>query len=197
MAIFKSDFAAYKAVAFFAIIEGESMLVTISSTAAIKGSSLNILYIIIIAVVFTFLADTILFLIGRFGKKYIYSLSKKLKCYDYIKYMENYIFERKARYLIFFRFILGIRLIIPIFLGMDSSVSFLLFSFYNIVTSFIWGLFFSYTGYFLAKMFLLFFSLDLLEKFTLWTFRLVLFISLIRLMNLYFFIRGEIKKNSN
>ena len=134
-----------------ALIEGETFL--IAGGIAAHHGLLNVYGVIALAIIGSLVHDHIFFYIGRFTKfeALLWRYSKKLSTYRKFKKKINKGLKLFHKYgvvlIIGFRFMYGLRTIVPIIIGL-SPVSKLRFFLLDLVGATIWALAFVYGGYY-------------------------------------------------
>lgn len=117
-----------------AMIEGETIILTISSLA--YHGNFNIFYITLLAFTGTLIADQFCFYIGRISGNFILR-------FEYIRKKSELIFEKiykhQNSFILTFRFIYGIRIISPFIIGM-AKISIARFTILNAISAVIWAI---------------------------------------------------------
>lgn len=127
------------------LIEGESVVLTVSSMAYF--GKFQLIKVMFYAFLGTLLADQLLFYIGRFVGVRLLSKFKKLekKSAYIIQLLEAY----DVPFILGFRFVYGIRIISPFFIGL-SNISIPKFSILNLIAALIWSIFSCTLGYYIG-----------------------------------------------
>ncbi len=127
------------------LIEGESVVLTVSSMAYF--GKFQLIKVMFYAFLGTLLADQLLFYIGRFVGVRLLSKFKKLekKSAYIIQLLEAY----DVPFILGFRFVYGIRIISPFFIGL-SNISIPKFSILNLIAALIWSVFSCTLGYYIG-----------------------------------------------
>ncbi|WP_342261986.1 DedA family protein [Alphaproteobacteria bacterium endosymbiont of Tiliacea citrago] len=114
-------------------IKSEAVVICISSLS--KEMNFNLFYILILSLIGSFIGTVFLFLIGRGFKQRLLKFNFFQKKVEYLNSkIDNY----GSYFIIFFRFIYGIKLISPIILGF-SKISMKTFFLFNLLGSFLWS----------------------------------------------------------
>lgn len=130
---------------FGSLIEGESIVLAISSMAYFGKFYLP--KVMLIAFLGTVLADQISFYIGKFvGHKMLIKYPKlEKRSRKIFRLLEKY----DVPFILGFRFIYGIRIISPFFIGL-SHISIFKFTFLNILSGIVWSVLSCLLGYYIG-----------------------------------------------
>jgi len=127
------------------LIEGESIVLTISSMAYFGKFYLP--KVILIAFIGTFLADQVLFYMGRYLGHGILDRYPKLN--KSAKKIFHMLEKYDVPFILGFRFIYGIRIISPLLIGL-SHISALKFTILNFISGVIWSVISCLLGYYIG-----------------------------------------------
>ncbi len=137
----------YWALFFGAMIEGESIVFTISSLCYF--GKFNFLYVNLITFFGTLAADQITFYLGLMIGSKIFRKFPKLE--KKTEHAFNLLKKNETFFIIAFRFIYGIRILSPIIIGM-AKVSKKKFTILNLIAAFVWTTTSCGIGYFVGYL---------------------------------------------
>ena len=181
-----------------ALIEGETFLIA-GGIAAHQGL-LHLPGLLVLAVVGSLIHDHVFFYIGRFTRfeVLLWSYKKKLSSYRKFKKKINKRLTMLERYgvilIIGFRFMYGLRTIVPIIIGL-SPITKTKFFLLDLLGALIWSCIFIYGGYFFGSAVTN--ALQIIHdkyKISWLAIILIALITIIVLLTLYFVIKSKIKK---
>jgi membrane protein DedA with SNARE-associated domain len=135
----------YIALFFGALIEGESIVLTVSSMCYYGKFSLP--KVMIIAFLGTLFADQVLFYVGRFLGPKIFKTFPSLK--ERSKRAFFLLDKYQVPFILSFRFIYGIRIISPVVVGISNVGSFK-YTILNVFSAIIWTILSCGLGYFIG-----------------------------------------------
>ena len=117
-----------------------------------KNGGYFVLFSIIASFAGTFLGATVAYLIGaRFGEKLLLKVGKNIHITEESLTRTKQLFNNRKRSLLLFgRYILGIRHVVPYFAGIER-MDFMEFSLYNLISSLLWSASFVLIGYFFGE----------------------------------------------
>lgn len=128
-----------------ALIEGESVVLTISAMA--YAGKFYLPKVMLIAFLGTFIADQALFYLGRYFGARLFARFPKLEksTAKAFKFLAKY----DVPFILIFRFIYGIRIISPVVIG-SSKISVAKFTLFNLLAAMLWVFVSCYIGYFIG-----------------------------------------------
>ena len=132
-------------------LPGDTLLFAVGTIAAIEGNPLNIITIILLLIVASFLGDNTNFFIGRSIGHKLYKRNFVLVKRDYID--KTHVFYEKygAVTLIFARFVPVVRTFAPFVAGI-GEMNYHKFMVFSIMGNILWVVSFTILGYFLGNM---------------------------------------------
>jgi len=132
----------YLAVFTGVFLEGETALFTSAYLA--KTGNLNIFLVSIVAFLSTLISDWLWFFIGRIkGRSFI---QKRKKLFEMNSKMDKIIQKYPVVILLFYRYIYGMRTVIPLFIGLSNIKTYKFITF-SLITITFWTVLVSFIGY--------------------------------------------------
>lgn len=192
--LFNKATHAYWLAVYSSATEGESSTIILTLMSFLKnnvksGPPIMWSKLIIIFITVTWGLEQLLFLIGRYYKKQIVQFLVNINKVHYLDNLMNQVQKNSNYYLKFFRIQYGIRLILPLILGMIEEISTLKFTVFNFISASIWALILSAMGLALAKYIVPIFDIQKIHYWVPKIFYLLFFLSLYNIFKIIMVIR--------
>lgn len=133
-------------------LPGDSLLFVAGALTTLESNDLNVHLMVVLIIIAAIIGDSVNYAIGRlFGKRLFSNPNSKIFRRVYLEKTHQFYERHGGKAIILARFIPIIRTFAPFVAGM-GKMSYRHFAFYNVAGALIWGLLFTYAGYFFGDL---------------------------------------------